>query len=159
MDNVIDFPGNKKTETVQDTVKQEVNPMAEALRELEQVNTQRKTSLEMLKNKVQSLLDNDKINAQNMAPATVGVLRDTVSATNLILSGLEAHDKLLDMAINDIVGTITSLSEMERHLFESSALVQGIFEALQQKGVLTREDVKTAWDSLVKSHATKPTQE
>ncbi len=142
MSDVIQFP--KKGGFDEEELKQ-------AAKELEQVQVQRKAGLEGLRDRVKYLLDNEKINATHMSPASVEAFRDAISAMNYVLSSVEAQDTMIDMMTHDIIGLVQNVEALSNHLFQTSAFTQTLLETLKEKGVVSAEDMKKTWDKMVKA--------
>lgn len=152
-DEVIQFPNKKKAAA--DTEQEELQ---KAAKELEQVNVQRRASLDGLRKKVKSLLEQETVNAEHMSPASVMAFRDTISALNLALSGIEAHDKITDMITHDIIGLVQNVEALSNHLFQTSAFTQTLLETLKDKGLVSAEDMKATWSRMVAARD-NPSQE
>lgn len=149
-DQVLKFP--KKSPN-------EAEELREAAKELEDVNTQRKASLEGLQKKVKNLIEQENINAEQMSPAAVMAFREVIPALNYALSGIEAHDKITDMITHDIIGLVQNVEALSNHLFQTSAFVQTLLETLKAKGLATDADMKETWAKMVKAKAETPTPE
>jgi hypothetical protein len=151
MSEVIQFP--KKAAPTEE------EELRAAAKELEQVNVQRKASLQGLRDKVKSLSEQETINATHMSPASVMAFRDAIAAVNYALSGIEAHDKITDMITHDIIGLVQNVEALSNHLFQTSAFTQTLLETLKAKGLVTADDMKETWANMVKARDTAPSQE
>ena len=147
MSDVVQFPKSKMPD--------ESDELQKAAKELEQVNVQRKAAVQGLRDKVRNLLEQDNINAEHMSPASVMALRDAIKGLSYSLSGLEAHDKMMDMITHDIIGLVQNVDALSQHLFQTSAFTQTLLEVLKNKGFVTNEDMKQTWAQMVA--AKKPT--
>ncbi len=152
--DIIQFP---KRETKTEMTEEE--RLQQAAKELEAVNLQRHSALEGLQKKVKNLLENEKINAAHMSPASVEAFRDAVGALNMVLTSIEAHEKIIDMITHDIIGAATNIDQLSMHLFQASALLQGTAGALKEKGLITEQDIKQAWLKIVQAKKTQSTPE
>lgn len=152
MSDVLQFPKKSGATSEEDELRK-------AAKELEQVNIQRKASLEGLRKRVKDLLEQETINANNMSPASVMAFRDAISALNYALAGIEAHDKITDMITHDIVGLVQNVEALSNHLFQTSAFTQTLLETLKNKGLVTADDMKETWAKMVKTRDQAPTQE
>jgi hypothetical protein len=148
MSEVVQFPGSKK-----DPISAEQQEIRNAAKHLEETNLKRKGSLEQLTKRVKNIMENEKINATHMSPASVEVLREASIAFSAALAGLEAHDAIIDMITHDIVGLVQNLDQLSTHLFQTGAFTQTLIEVLKAKGILTQEEMKETWAKMVKEKA------
>ena len=143
--NLVPFPGPKSQPAVNPVEEQ----LKKAQRDLILANQKRKGGIEKLRERVNSLMQNENINAGHMSPATVEVLRDLLFGLNAVMSALEGHDTLIDMLAHDLIGIVQNLDQMQKGLFQTSAFTQTLITLLKEKGVVNDEDMKEVWDRLV----------
>ena len=132
--------------------------MKKAAKEFERIQLSRKTTLQETKRAVTNLSESNNIKAEFMSPASVEALRNTSQSLNSILGYLESSDKLTDMVCQDIVGLVHAVENLSQHLFTSSATVQTLVELLEQKGIVSSDEMKEVWNKLVQTKWKDATQ-
>jgi hypothetical protein len=109
---------------------------------------QRKGAVASLDKKVNSLLDSvDKLTRPTLegedAPAVLAnTLREIIQSLNSVHFALEAHDKLIDMIIQDLIGTVEQVQGSAQGLLHTSMMSQVMLTTLMDKGLITEEELK-----------------
>lgn len=151
MSDVVQFPLPPiQTGTPEDNkIDAELQQLRNAQNILKDVTEKRKKSVEKLGDIVDQLDDSDRMNADHMQPAYLEVLRDVRRGISETLTALEAHDRLLDMITNDLVGIVDNGEQHAEATQRNTIVLQSLIVGLMDKGALTTEEFKAAQTKVI----------
>jgi len=134
--------------------KEYVEKLKNAKMVLDAVNQQRKESIVTLKRKNADLQDSDKMTMEFLGTAAaVDTVRTMSNALNSTCQALDSHDKVIDMLINDLIGSMNTMRKMQEAMYELSASEETVLRALMAKGIVTEDELKVAYSALCKESA------
>ena len=109
---------------------------------LEALNQQRKGAVNKLEERIQGLLDSNKLNVEHLKnPELVNTLREIVQSLNSALLALSSHDKLIDLLIRDLTGTYTLTQNLQEGTVQTSLALEAVAGVLLEKELVTQEEL------------------
>lgn len=135
---------------VEEMMKGAENQMEKGQIVLQALQNQRKGALKELERKANNLLnDASQLTKPNLEGEESGkilanTLREIVTSVNSVQLTLDAHDKLIDMLINDLGGMLDQLNGTTNGLIQTSMMVEVMLKTLMDKGIFTEDELKEA---------------
>lgn len=136
----------------------ESNPQEEMQRRMQQakevldaVNKQRATGLTELKDRVANLSDNENLTVDKVGnAATVDALRSLVRTVEAVFKTVDAQNKIVDMVISDLSGTVNGMRQMQQMVFGLGESAEVVVHALLKNGLLTEQQLQEAYQAVNK---------
>ncbi len=151
MSNDIRLPKTVQTGTPEDNKKfneegldAELEQLRNARNILKNISEKRKKAVEKLADVVESLDESEKIHPDHLSPAHMEIVRDIRRGLSESLNGLEAHDNLLDMVVNDLVAMTETIQHQMDSSQKNAVLLQSIVVMLLDKKLVTNDEFKAA---------------
>jgi len=146
-DNVLPFPGtptpSNRTEKEEALFQELQNKGAEAV--LKRIEANRKKGLEILEKKL-----DDFTEGPLAANAEVeNLTREIIAALKGILLSLEALDNYSSLLAHDTSYLGVKQDKQGYDLFQAGAHLQSLIGVLEEKGYVTKEDLRRAWDRII----------
>lgn len=127
--------------------------MQDARIALARLNQDRQEGLKKLEDKVSDLLNSEVLNMKHMNENKdlVITLRDLVNAANANLLVIEAHDRLLNMMISDLVNLTRNVEMQSHNTFVTSSHLQTLLAILEADGLITEDKMRDTWTQIVQA--------
>jgi len=140
-DNVIEFPGQKKSA---DELSEELKEKgSEAV--LDRLEKNRAKALQQLEQKIDDL-ENHPVSPD---PAVEAATRDIIAGLKACLLGIESLDAFYQMVAHDIGYLSQQNDQLGFNLFQAGSHVQVLLGILQEKGIVTKEDLKAGFEKVI----------
>lgn len=160
--NVIDFP--QKNENKEE-LGQELEQKAEEgiAQVIQRIFLNRKAGLEKLEKCASNYDNRPLISGEDAEQFNENMLRDVEAGIRAAFLTVEALSGLTDMLRHDLVGIIQEAEAVKMAGIQTSAYVQTLLALLEEKGVISDDEMRTMWNKVVPSYLEKlnrgPTQQ
>lgn len=142
LDNVVQI--GEKTEPEQQELNLE-NKVAEGAQQVvDLIDKNLEKGLKGLEKKLDNL-DNREL----LDPAIENTVRDLTGALKSAFIMLEAMNSLQGMIRHDMVGIIQNLEQQAKGQWMSNVHLQTLLQLMQDKGMITEEELRATWDKIV----------
>lgn len=143
--NVVPFPKEASTRSPQeDKLRKELEQKGTEV-VLQHIEDSRRKGLERLETIIEDL-ENQEVCSDAQVES---VRRTLMSTTRCLLTTIEALDNYSSLLAHDVSFLGAKQEKMGYDLFQTGAHVQAMMGALEEKGILTSDDIKKAWDKIV----------
>lgn len=155
--NVVDFPNKKQEAPSEEELVQKANQGVAQL--IQTVDQNRLVGLKRLEECTLRYDDREAISGENAKQFSEDMLRDLESGIRSSFQTLEALNTLIDMIRHDLIGAIQNTESMQVANIQVSTYVQTLLSVLEEKGIVTEQEMKEMWDKIIPAYLAKTKQQ